>query len=72
MARLVAEASLHTLLGTIRELETRLADLKRTANAAAHSEGIALPFPARSRRAERLETPLGADFESEFAADSQD
>jgi hypothetical protein len=70
MARLVANPSLETLIVTIRELEARLAMLKGTANAVAENQGVAPPFPAR--RSQRLETPAGADFESELAADSQD
>ena len=70
MARLATHATLDTLLTTVGELEARVLELKRTANALATSEGLPLPFPAVSAPVAEPRVPV--DLAEESGADSQD
>lgn len=69
MAQLAAHRTLDNLLATIRDLEARVLELKRTANEMAKGEQIALPYPGvEMPRVER--PPL--DMSGGPVADAQD
>lgn len=69
MARVAEHASLDILLGTIRQLEARLLELKTTANEVATGEGLVLPFPAADSLGS--EAPFIWDLVEGEAADRQ-